>query len=104
MHGGATGRCLDGKSAARAWGDVGLATTATAVDRSANGRAQPPDRAGHEVTSRCCDPTGGSTWFGSGFGAANNRGGGRSGQYVPFGRGVDLLGGNLSRQGGKRGA
>ena len=54
--------------------------------------------------SRCRDPTGGSTWFGSGFGATNHRGGGRAGQYVPIGGGVDVLGGNLSRQGGKRGA
>src|SRR6267154_5022996 len=97
MYGGATGRCFDGKSAARAWGDVGFATTATAVDRSANGRTQPPNRAGHEVPSRRRDPTGGSTWFGSGFCATNNRGSGRSGQYVPIGSGVDVLGGNLSR-------
>ena len=60
--------------------------------------------AGHEVASRRRDSTGGSTWFGSGFGATNHRGGGRSGQYVPIGSGVDVLGGNLSRQGGKRGA
>jgi hypothetical protein len=36
----ATGRCSDGKSTARAWGDVGFAAPATAVDRSANGAAQ----------------------------------------------------------------
>ncbi len=90
--------------AARAWGDVGLATTATAGDRSANGAAQPHDRGSHEAAPRGRDPTGGSTGFGSGFGATNHRGGGRAGQYVPIGSGVDLLGGNLSRQGGKRGA
>ena len=37
---GATGRCSDGKSTARAWGDVGFAAPAIAVDRSANGAAQ----------------------------------------------------------------
>ncbi len=36
--------------------------------------------------------------LGVGFGAANHRGSGRAGQYLPLGRGVDLLGGNLSRE------
>ncbi len=60
--------------------------------------------AGHEGASRRRDSTGGSTWFGSGFGATDHRRGRGAGQYVPFGSGVDVVGGNLSRQGGKRGA
>ena len=39
-----------------------------------------------------------------GFCATNNRGTRRSGQYLPIGSGVDVLGGNLSRQGRNCGA
>src|SRR5260370_7035857 len=91
MHGGATDRCFDGKSAARAWGDVGLATTATAGDRSANGAAQPHDRGSHEAAPRGRDPTGGSTGFGRGFGATNHPGGRRAGQSAPIVSALDPL-------------
>src|SRR5215472_2354781 len=100
MHGGATGRCFDGKSATHASGNAGLATTAAAVDRSANCPAQRPDRAGHEAASGRGDPTGRGARFGSGFGTADHRGSRCPSQYVPLRGGVDLLGGNLSRQGG----
>src|ERR1035438_9552024 len=98
MHRGATGRCSDGKSATHAPGNAGFTTAAAAVDRSANGSAQWHDRAGHEVASGRRDPTGGSTWTGIGFGATDHRRGRGAGQYVPFGRGVDVLGGNLDRK------
>src|ERR1039458_1287808 len=101
MHGGATGGVFGRKSSSPAPGNAGFTTAAGAVDRSANGRAQRPDRAGHEATSRCRAATGGSAWTGSGFGATDHRGSGRSGQYLSFGSGIDLLGGNLSRERGK---
>src|SRR5215831_6708955 len=104
MHRGATRRCFDGTSATHASGNAGLTTTAAAVDRSANGSAQRHDRAGHEVASGRRDPTGGSTWPGSGFGATDHRRGRGAGRYILFGGGVDGLGGNLSWQGRKRGA
>ena len=81
---------------------LALQLAAIAVDRSANGSAQQHDRRSHEAASRRRDSTGGSTWSGSGFCATNNRRGGCSGQYIPIGSGVDVVGGNLSRQGGKR--
>src|SRR5215471_13405398 len=102
MHGGATGGCFDGKSTTYASGNAGLTTAAIAVDRSANGAAQPHDRAGHEVASGRGDPTGGSAWPGSGFGATDHCRGRGTGQYLLFGGGVDGLGGNLSWQGRKR--
>src|ERR1700730_8612843 len=40
--------------------------------------------------------------FGIGFGAASDRGSGSAGQHVPLGGGVDVLGRNLSGEGGKR--
>src|SRR5262249_17086785 len=101
MHGGATRRCFDGKSATHASGNAGLTTTAAAVDRSANCPAQPPDRAGHEAASGCRDPTGRGARWGSGFGKPVHGGGRRPSQYVSLRGGVELLGGNLSRQGGK---
>src|SRR5262249_17327872 len=104
LHGGATGGCFDGKSATHAPGNAGLTTAAAAVDRSADGSAQRHDRAGHEVASGRGDPTGGSTWLGRGFGATDHRRGRGTGQYILFGGGVDVLGGNLPRQGRKRGA
>src|SRR5215469_5229569 len=104
MHGGATGRCVDGKSATHAPGNAGLTTAAVAVDRSANGSGQPHDRAGHAVASGRGDSTGGSTWPGSGFGATDHRRGRGAGGYILFGGGVGGLGGNLSWQGRKRGA
>src|SRR5215472_10496027 len=103
MHRGATGGCVDGKSATHAPGNAGLTTAAVAVDRSANGTAQPHDRAGHELASGRCDSTGGSTWAGSGFRATDHRGGRGAGQYIFFGSGVDGLGGNLSWKGRKCG-
>ncbi len=93
VHGGATGRSVDGKSAARARAEVGLAPPATAVDRGANGAAQQQDRGSHEAASRRRDSTGGSAWLGSGFCATNPRGDGRSGQYVPSSSGVNVVGG-----------
>jgi len=60
--------------------------------------------AASEAASRRRDATGGSAWFGSGFCATHHRPGGRSGQYVPLGGGVDVVGGNRSRQGRKGGA
>jgi hypothetical protein len=75
-----------------------------AVDRCANGAAQHHDRGSHEAASRRRDSTGGSTWFARGFCATNHRRGGRSGHYVRFGSRINLMGGNLSRQGRKRGA
>src|SRR5215469_14657095 len=94
MHGGATGGCFDGKSATHAPGNAGLTTAAVAVNRSANGSAQPHDRAGHEVASGRCNPTSGSTRAGSGFGATDHCRGRSAGQYILFGGGVDGLGGN----------
>src|SRR5713226_2581969 len=79
-------------------GNAGVTTGAAAVDRYPNRQAQRHDRAGHEAASRGGDAPGGSAWFGSGFGAADHRGSGRAGQHVPLGGGVDLLGGNLSRE------
>jgi hypothetical protein len=102
VHGGATGGCVDGKSAAHAPGNAGAATGAAAADRQSNRQAQRPDRASHEAASRGGDATGGSTRFGSGFGATDHRGSGRASQYISLGGGVDLLGGNLSRKGRKR--
>ena len=64
MHGGATGGCFDGKSAAHAPGNAKVAVGAATVDRSTNGRAQQHDRAGHEVAPRRRDPTGGSARIG----------------------------------------
>src|SRR5215470_6042514 len=104
MHGGATGGCFDGKSATHAPGNAGPTTGAVAVDRSANGSAEPHDRTGYEVASGRRDPTGGSTWARSGFGATDHRRGRGAGQYILFGGRVDGLGGNLSWQGRKRGA
>jgi hypothetical protein len=78
-----------------------VTTGAAAVDRHANRQAQRQDRAGREAASRGGDALGGSTWIGSGFGATDHRGSGRASQHVPFGGGVDLLGGNLSRKGRK---
>jgi transposase len=52
--------------------------------------------------SRGRDPIGGSAGTGSRFGAASDRGSGRASQHLPLGGRIDLLGGNLSRQGGKR--
>src|SRR5262249_3801651 len=104
MHRGATRRCFDGTSATHASGNAGLTTTADAVDRSENVSAQRHDRAGHEVASGRRDPTGGSTWPGSGFGATDHGRGRCAGQYVLFGSRVDVLGGNLSGQARKRGA
>src|SRR5437667_12841053 len=101
MHRGATGGCFDGESATHAPDNAGLTAPAAAIDRSTNRPTQRPNRAGHEAASRGGDATGGSTRTGSRFGAADHRGSGRPGQYVPLGGGVDLLGGNLSRQGGK---
>jgi len=40
VHRGATGGCIDGKSTARAWGNVGFAARAAAINRSANGSTQ----------------------------------------------------------------
>src|SRR5215470_20109619 len=104
MHGGATGGCVDGKSATHAPGNAGLTTAAVAVDRSADGTAQSNDRAGHEIAPGRCHSTGGSSWPGSGFGATDHRGGRGAGRYILFGGGVDGLGGNLSWQRRKRGA
>jgi transposase len=73
-----------------------------AADRQSNRQAQRPDRASHEAASRGGDATGGSTRFGSGFGATDHRGSGRASQYISLGGGVDLLGGNLCRKGRKR--
>src|SRR5215472_17808375 len=82
LHRGATGGCVDGKSATHAPGNAGLATAAVAVDRSANGSGQPHDRAGHAVASGRGDSTGGSTWPGSGFGATDHcRGGAQAGTF-----------------------
>src|SRR5207249_12157097 len=103
-HGGTTGGCFDGKSATHAPGNAGLTTSAVTVDRSANGSAQQHDRAGHEVAPGRRDPTGGSTWPGSGFSATDHRRGGGGGQYILFGGGVGGLGGNMSWQRRKRGA
>src|ERR1700741_3564109 len=52
-----------------------FATTAAAVDRSANGSTQQHDPGSHEAASRGRDSIGRSTWFGSGFCATNHRGG-----------------------------
>src|ERR1035438_8799629 len=82
MHREATGGCSDGKSAAHAPGNASVTTGAAAVDRYANRPAQRPDRAGHEAAPRGRDPIGGSTWIGSGFGAAGDRGSGRASQYI----------------------
>src|SRR4029077_15995414 len=100
---GATGRCVDGKTATHTAGNAGAPTGAAAVDRYADGQTQRHDRAGDEAASRGGDPLGGSARAGSGFGAAGDRGSGGDGQHVCLGSGIDLLGGNLSRQGGKRG-
>jgi transposase len=85
---------LTRKSAAHASGRAGVTTGAAAADRHANRQAQRHDRAGHEGASRGGDAPGGSTWIGSGFGATDHCGSGRASQYVPFGGGVGLLGGN----------
>src|SRR5215475_1202974 len=98
------GRCFNGKSATPTPGNAGLTTAAVAVDRSAHGSARGHDCAGHEVASGRRDPTGASTWPGSGFGATDHRRGRGAGRYVLFGGGVDVLGGNLSGQGRKRAA
>src|SRR3984893_15031549 len=46
------------------------------------------------------DPTRGSAWFRSGFGAAGNLGSGSTGRHISLSGRVDLLGGNLSGEGG----
>src|SRR5215469_16642036 len=104
MHGRATNRCFDGKSATHAPGNAGLTTAAVGVDRSANGSDQPHDRAGHEVASGRGGSTGGSTWPGSGFSATDHRRGWGAGRYILFRGGVGGLGRNLSWQRRKRGA
>ncbi len=68
------------------------------IDRS----TQQHDRGRDEVTSRRRDSTGGSTRSRSGFGATDHRGVGCSGQYLRIGSGINVMGGNLSRQGRKR--
>jgi transposase len=95
---------LTGRVQPIAPGNASLTTAAAAVDRSANGSAQPHDRAGHEVASGRRDPTGGSTWPPSGFSATDHRRGRGAGQYILFGGRVGGLGGNLSWQRRKRGA
>src|SRR5215470_2932813 len=64
-------------------------------------RKQKTDRRDRESAPRasgCGPPTGGSAWFGSGFGAADHRRSRGASQYVLFGSRVDVLGRNLSRQ------
>src|SRR5215469_18792494 len=87
------------RAAADAPGNAEAATGAAAVDRQANRGAQRLDRAGDETASRGGDSPGGSSRLGSGFGAASDRGNRRASQHIPFGGGVDLVGGNLSGEG-----
>jgi transposase len=59
VYGGATGGCVDGKSAAHAPGNARITAGTAAADRQANRQAQRPDRASHEAASRGGDATGG---------------------------------------------